>query len=145
MEIAEAAALIAVAGGFDNRKPDRDASIVWAEALRGVDFTDAKEAVMNHYRAESRWIMPADVIKGVRAIEASRIAAAPSLDDLVPPTRVTALEGEQFDTAYLAWRKEQAHRIRRGLPLDVGHAPLSVPEERVRELVGALSASLKAS
>lgn len=125
----EAAALLAHAAGFDNRKPDATAARAWAEALSDIDFDDALTAIVNHYATHREWVMPADVRAGVRAIERERAAHAPNLDEVNLPAYLEAMEdGPEFDAAYLAWIKEQARRARKGEPLEVG--PERVPSPR---------------
>lgn len=121
----EAVALLHLASGFDNRKPDRETTTAWAEALEAVDFTDARSVIVEHYRTSTDYLMPVHVVRGVRALETARITAAPNLDELEPPLSVTSLpDGDEFTVAYLAWRKECARRIRRGQPLEVGPEPV---------------------
>lgn len=127
----EAAALLAIASSFDNRAQNSAATRAWAEALADVDFGDAQTAIVNHYATSREWIMPADVLNGVRAIEAERVHEAPNVYELEPPTWVTELEGEAFDAAYLAWIKEQGRRARAGLPLDAGPTPVPSPRQLV--------------
>lgn len=134
----EAAALLAMASSFDNREQNSHATRAWAEALKDIDFTDARQVIIDHYRSDHRWIMPSDVIAGVKALEAERIAAAPNLEELEPPEWLQLMEdGPEFTAAYLEWRKENARRVRRGLPLDVGPSPvLSSRQWHHRQLVG---------
>lgn len=121
----EAAALLAVAAAFDNRKPDAHTARAWAEALHSTDFQDARTVIVEHYTHDHRWIMPSDVVKGVKALEDERITAAPIIDDLPLPDRLTSMEdGPEFNAAYLGWLQETHRRIRRGLPLEVGPEPV---------------------
>lgn len=142
----EAVALLHLASGFDNRKPDKDNTRAWAAVLADVDFEDAQTAIINHYRTNSDWIMPSDVVAGVRAIESERLAQAPNVYELEPPRSVTDLDGEAFDAAYLAWVQETSRRIRRGLPIDTGtRAPAVDDPGRVKELVATVHVAHKAS
>jgi hypothetical protein len=127
----EAAALLALASSFDNRTQNSAATRAWAEALSDVDFQDAQTAIVEHYKTESRWIMPADVRNGVRNIQRERAAAAPDVYELEPPTWVTELEGEEFDAAYLVWIKDNSERARKGLPLEAGPTPVPVARQLV--------------
>lgn len=126
----EAAALLAHAAGYDNRKPDAHAARAWAEALSDIDFQDALTAIANHYGSSREWIMPSDVRAGVRAIENQRLSNLPNLYELEPPESVTALidDDEAFNAAYLEWIQSQARRARKGEPLETG--PQQVPSPR---------------
>ena len=75
MTPAEAAALLALAAAYDNRKPDADAAQAWALALDGYPFTDCRTAVVEHYRESREWMMPSDVIDGVKRIRHERLMA----------------------------------------------------------------------
>ena len=88
MTPAEAAALLAVAAAFDNRKPDPDAATAWALALDGWRFEDCRDAIVAHYRRSREWIMPSDVIGGVQAIRNERLERFRKLNGwkaLLPP------------------------------------------------------------
>lgn len=69
----EAAALLTVCAGFDNRKPDPDTAKAWSLALNGLDFIAARDAVVAHYSESREWIMPADIRNRVRRERAARI------------------------------------------------------------------------
>lgn len=143
MDVSTAAGLLTVASSMDNRKVDPETAQVWAQALDGVDPIDAQTAVIRHYSVPgAKWMMPGDVIAGVRTIENERIAAAPDVYSLEPPKRITDLEGDDFDREYLLWIQETSRRIRRGEPIEVGPArvPLADSEDRMRELLSSLKA-----
>ena len=82
MTPAEAAAALTLAAAFDNRTPTEAAAHAWAEALPDVPLADAREVIVAHYRSESRWVMPADVLTGTRRLRAARWA---SHGELIPP------------------------------------------------------------
>lgn len=142
----EAIALLTIASGYDSRKPDRDVSKLWAEVLADVDYTDARAVVLAHFHESTEWLMPAHIVKGVREIEAARVAAAPNLYELEPPRSVTDLDGAEFDAAYMDWLQESARRVRRGLPVETGiRAPAVDDADRVRELVASVRVAHRAS
>lgn len=120
----EAVALLAKASEFDNRKPDRDTARAWTEALAHVNYDDARTVIVDHYRESTDWIMPAHIVRGVRALEAARVADSPNVYELEPPSWVTDLDGPEFDAAYLRWIKDQARRVKRGLPVEAGPSPV---------------------
>ena len=123
MTPAEAAALLAVAAAFDNRKPDAAAAKAWSVALDGYRFEDCRDAVVAHYRSSSEWIMPAHVVAGVKRIRASRISAVA----LTPPRDL-----DPDDTAaYQRWLATE-----RSLVAD-GHEP-SAPQVVGRRNVAEL-------
>lgn len=142
----EATALLAIAAGFDNRKPDRDTVRAWTEALAEVDYDDARTVIISHYKTSTDWIMPAHVVTGVRQIQAERLANSPNVYELEPPPHVTDLDGEAFDAAYLSWIQDTTRRIRRGEPYETGQRPPAVEDPaRLRELVAAVNVAHRAS
>lgn len=108
MTPAEAQMLLGIAASFDNRKPNEEAAVAWSHALAGVRFVDARDAVVEHYRTSSEWIMPAQVIAAVRRVRSKRIADhAP----LLPPP---GLDDEQERR----WIREARWRIGNGEVID---------------------------
>ena len=100
----EAAALLAIAAAFDNRKPDADAAQAWALALDGLRFEDCRDAVMTHYRTSADWLMPSVVIAAVKRMRRERIAAFGALPN--PPAE---LDGDPTRTH--AWTVDAIRRI----------------------------------
>lgn len=100
----EAAALLAVAAAFDNRKPDPDAALAWAHALEGFKPTDCRDAIVKHYRETREWLMPADVVSRVRAVQSERLR---SLGEYQPPDGLT-------DAEYSTWYRDLTHRLANG-------------------------------
>lgn len=74
MKPTEAAALLTIAAAYDNRKPDADQAKAWAMALDGLRFEDCREVIVEHYRRSREWLMPVDVVTGVRRMREKRIA-----------------------------------------------------------------------
>lgn len=75
MKPTEAAALLTIAAAFDNRKPDADQAKMWALALDGIRFEDARDVIIAHYRRTRDWLMPVDVSDGVRRLRHARLDA----------------------------------------------------------------------
>jgi hypothetical protein len=76
----EAAALLTIAAAYDNRKPDADQAKAWSMALNGLRFEDCRAVVVEHYQRSKEWLMPADVITGVKRIRDKRIAEYGPID-----------------------------------------------------------------
>lgn len=108
MTPAEAAALLAIAAAYDNRKPDPDAAKAWSVALAGLRFEDCRDAIVAHYRTSTDWMMPGHVIAAVKRTRAARLAAAPPL---TPPPDLTPLET-------VAWLRAARRTIANGEPLE---------------------------
>jgi len=75
MTPAEAQVLLSMASAYDNRKPDADAAKAWAAALEGLRFVDCREALIEHYKTSTEWLMPAMIRGAVKKIRSKRIAA----------------------------------------------------------------------
>jgi hypothetical protein len=106
----EAAALLTIAAAYDNRKPDADQAKAWAMALDGHRFEDCRDAIVAHYRKSRDWLMPSDVIGGVRRLRDKR------LDDfgpILPPARYA-----DDPTAELAWTRRAVTLIGDGTVTD---------------------------
>lgn len=65
MNLTEATALLAVCSAFDNREASEPAARAWQAVLDDVPFDDAKDAVLEHYRRDTAWMMPAHVTQFV--------------------------------------------------------------------------------
>lgn len=93
MNATDAAALLARAAAFDNRKPSAAAAQAWAAALRDIPLDDdTLEAVARFYGGDvagesgERWIQPHHVRALRKAIRADRIGpAGPGLHPAPPP------------------------------------------------------------
>lgn len=77
MTPSETAKILALASARDNRKVDDVMIGAWTEDLADVRFEDAREALSNHYRESRQWMMPVDIIAGVRAIREHRLNSSP--------------------------------------------------------------------
>lgn len=130
MNTQEAAALLAVAAAFDNRKPDPDAAMAWAAALGEYEFNSCRDAVVAHYRESREWIMPADVVTRVRQIAVERMRP---FGTLVPPQH---LQGDPADERkWFLWARDEIMSGRATRPGDIGMDDTSdYPKRDLREL-----------
>lgn len=76
MNRAEVAAVLSLCSAFDSRTIGEADVLAWHEILGHVPFADARVAVTQHYAAESKRAMPADVLAGVRRIRRDRLDGA---------------------------------------------------------------------
>ncbi|WP_157156252.1 hypothetical protein [Diaminobutyricimonas sp. LJ205] len=56
----------------DNRTVDRTTVAHWHEAIGHLEYQDALQAVVNHFRETADYLMPAHVIAGARRIREER-------------------------------------------------------------------------
>ena len=89
MTPAEAQVLLSMASAFDNRKPDADAARAWSAALDGLRFDDCRDALIEHYKTSTDYLMPVLIRTAVRRIRAKRIAEA---GPLTPPPNLSPVE-----------------------------------------------------
>jgi hypothetical protein len=121
----EAAALLTVAAAYDNRKPDADTAKAWALALDGLRFEDCRDVIVQHYRKSREWLMPVDVIEGVKRLRFKRVAEYPPIQP--PPS----LDPDDV-LAYMRWERETTAAIADGTY--VHPEPLGVKPRNVGEL-----------
>src|SRR5690348_11185555 len=76
MNAAEAAVLLAKAAAVEGREVTEASARAWAEILADVPLVDALEWLPQHYREETRWLMPKHVLDGVTALQVRRIRTA---------------------------------------------------------------------
>lgn len=57
----DTAKVLAKIASYDRRTVGDTDILAWHEALNDLDARDALDAVTAHYRAETRWLMPADI------------------------------------------------------------------------------------
>jgi hypothetical protein len=79
--------LLTTAAAYDRRTVGDADVIAWSAAVGDLDFADARDAVVQHYRDSREWLMPADVRRLVKAMREARLsryvlpAPAPELAD----------------------------------------------------------------
>lgn len=138
MKTHEAAALLAVAAGLDNRKPDASTAESWAIALKNIRIEDGREAVYAHYRESTDWLMPAHIIRLVRAARTERLKLA---GDVQPPASIEAIDDpDEFDRAYRAWLRNVRDLIASGqMPDAEPREIVAHPPEEVRSYIEGLN------
>lgn len=125
----EATGLLAVAAAFDNRKPDEAAAHAFAAALEGLRFDDCRQAIIEHYRTSTDWLMPAMIRTAVRRIRSKRISEHPPL---IPPPGLDSRE--EFN-----WLADATRRVGDGEVIDTSdlYEPLPDAPGRLRQLLAA--------
>lgn len=101
METRDAAILLAKCAAYDSRTIGRADAEAWAEAMThaGVGTEQALAAVGAHYAEQRDRVMPADVIRNVRATRRLRTAAAGQPD--FPPS-LTFGQEQRYRRAWFA-------------------------------------------
>lgn len=127
MKPTEAAALLTIAAAYDNRKPDVDQAKAWAMALDGLRFEDCREVVVEHYRRSREWLMPVEVVSGVKRLREKRLAQSAPVQ---PPPGL-----DPDDTAgYQQWLREVRASIADGTLVPPEPATIDSPRDVIAEL-----------
>lgn len=82
MTPSEAAVALGMCAAFDRRTVGETDARAWAEALPDIDITDAKRAIVAHYRERRDWIMPANIYQTVKAERRGRLSAGSAIDGI---------------------------------------------------------------
>lgn len=69
MDITQTGMLLAKIALLENREATNETILAWQEILDDVDFDDAMEALVQHYRHSTESCKPAHVVRGARAIK----------------------------------------------------------------------------
>lgn len=70
----ETAILLTSAAAFDRRTIGEADVIAWSKLLQDYRFEDAMTALERHYASSREWVMPFDIIEGIKTIRAARRA-----------------------------------------------------------------------
>lgn len=111
MTPAETAELLGFCAAFDRRTVGKADVLAWQTVLADLPFDAARQAVIQHYATETRWIMPANIRNAVRAARAETAAdiQGPGLPPAVP-------DADPDDVAaYLAAVRQQRVRAADGV------------------------------
>lgn len=111
MNTQEAAALLAIAAGFDNRKPDANIATAWAMALTDRTFEDCRDAIVAHYRTSRDWLMVADINGWIDTQRTRRFNDfRRTYGNLQPPARLAEHPDAERD-----WMRDTYEQIRAGV------------------------------
>lgn len=132
MTPAEAQVLLSMASAFDNRKPDPDAARAWSAVLDDLRFEDCRDALIEHYKTSTDYLMPVMIRTAVRRIRSKRIAL---VGDLIPPAGLSEPESRQ-------WLRDAKRRIGDGETYAPPELPPAQPR-RLRELLATATPTLE--
>ena len=62
MTLSEAADLLSLAAGIDQRTIGEADVRAWQMVLHDIDYSSAAAALRDHYRTDTRRVMPADIV-----------------------------------------------------------------------------------
>lgn len=122
MNVAETGKLLALIRVGDNRQVDQATIAAWHDVVSDLPLADALEAVRQHRRTSTEYLMPAHVRAGVHAMRVERLRVTPAPCPLAPPDDVAA---------YVAQRRALVEAIASGR-VAPGDAPAM---ERLRAAV----------
>lgn len=73
LSLPEVGKLLTLAASNDRRTIGKADALAWAKALKPTSFTDAEQAIADHYADETRFIMPADINRRTAVMRRERI------------------------------------------------------------------------
>lgn len=76
MKHSEVGDLLTMCAGFDNRTVGEANVVAWHQIIGHLPYVQAKIAVLEYYTRESRQMMPADVMAGVKRIRRDALESA---------------------------------------------------------------------
>lgn len=142
----EVAKLLTLAASNDRRTIGKADALAWHKALRPASFSDAEQAIADHYADETRWIMPADINRRTAAMRRERakghVVPAPadpddavgyrrqvrqSLQQAAAPQVPGGLEIPAGADEVTARRAAQLRAAGGGRPVDAATAPKYAP------------------
>ena len=92
MNVQQTAQLLALIATVDNRQVDRATIAAWHDLVGHLDYAEACEAVREHRRNSTEYLVPAHVVRGVRVARAARLTAVPDPLPDVDPDDVRAFQ-----------------------------------------------------
>lgn len=81
MRLTETGALLALISAYDNRQFNVEVTAAWYDLLGPYTLAEAKHAVKKHYSESRDWLMPADVLRIIKAERRNRLA---KVETIVP-------------------------------------------------------------
>ncbi len=96
MNLSETGEALALASEYDNRHFTAETSSAWWELLHPYTLDEAKHAIRKHYNESREWMMPADVL---RIIKAERKARLSKLGPINPSRADMADAGVELTTS----------------------------------------------
>lgn len=74
MRLTETGALLALISAYDNRQFNEETTAAWYDLLSPYTLAEAKHAVKKHYSESRDWLMPADILRIIKAERKNRLA-----------------------------------------------------------------------
>ena len=106
MTPADAARLLALAAAFDRRTVGEYDAVAWADALAGLTPDECAEAIRDHYRHSTIWLMPAHIRAHADRVRRDEAERQHALALRLPP-----VDYNRQHTAYLEARAALRARL----------------------------------
>ncbi|MCI4012356.1 hypothetical protein [Brevibacterium sp. ZH18] len=74
MRLSETGELLALISAYDNRNFNKETTAAWYDLLGPYTLAEAKHAVKKHYNESTDWLMPAHVVRIIKAERKARLA-----------------------------------------------------------------------
>ena len=79
MRLTETGQLLALISAYDNRNFNEETTAAWYDLLSPYTLAEAKYAAKKHYAESRDWLMPADVLRIIKAQHRANLAAVGSI------------------------------------------------------------------
>lgn len=129
----EIRAVLAVAMGYDNRRPGELNVAAWREASERGRWTlgEAIEAVHEHYAAKRDFLMPADIRDWIRGHRQHQPLPAERQIEVAPPAEQERIRAAVAEVAAnLGWSNRGTHTKDPERSIRCPHQPCSAPAGR---------------
>lgn len=74
MKLSEAGDLLALISAYDNRTLTAEVSAAWYDLITPYTLAEAKHAAKKHFHESTDWLMPAHVVRIIKAERKARLA-----------------------------------------------------------------------
>ena len=132
----DAAAVLAMAARWDQRKASRETCEAWALTLNGLALEDCLAAVRDHFRDPAEYLEAGMVRRRVLAIRLDRIERGKPF--LTPPPELDALEGDAHTIGYARWEAGEHRKLADGADPRRLDEMRTLPPPEVRAALDAL-------
>lgn len=74
MKLSETGELLALISAYDNRNFNKETTAAWYDLLGKYTLAEARHAAKKHYNESTEWLMPAHIVRIIKAERKARLA-----------------------------------------------------------------------
>lgn len=79
MNLSESGEVLALSSEYDNRHFTAETAAAWWDLLQPFTLNEARAAVRKHYNESTEWLMPAHIVRIIKAQHRANLAAVGSI------------------------------------------------------------------